>query len=36
MYATPQFWNANGEPATLWTLNWARNVIENAPRPPRG
>jgi len=36
MYATPQFWNADGQPATVWTLNWARGVLENAPRPPHG
>lgn len=36
MYATPQFWNFDGQPATLWTLNWAREVIENAPHPPHG
>ncbi len=34
MYATPQFWNADGQPATVWTLNWARAVLENAPEPP--
>jgi hypothetical protein len=36
MYATPEFWNLDGQTATLWTLNWARGVIENAPRPPHG
>lgn len=35
-YNTPQFWNLDGQTATSWTLNWARNLIENAPRPPRG
>ncbi|WP_313673439.1 cutinase family protein [Mycolicibacterium sp.] len=34
MYATPQFWNLDGQPATVWALNWARGLIENAPRPP--
>jgi hypothetical protein len=36
MYATPQFWNIDGAPATQWTLGWAQNAIENAPRPPHG
>jgi hypothetical protein len=33
LYATPQFWNDGGQPATAWTLNWARGLIENAPHP---
>jgi hypothetical protein len=33
MYATPQFWTAEGQTATLWTLNWARSLIADAPRP---
>lgn len=36
LYNTPQFWNFDGQPATLWTLNWARQLIENAPSPPHG
>ena len=36
MYATPQFWNLDGAPATDWTLNWARGVVENAPHPKHG
>ncbi|MGI9162670.1 MAG: carboxylesterase Culp6 [Mycobacterium sp.] len=36
MYNTPEFWNLDGQTATGWTLNWARVVIENAPRPPHG
>jgi hypothetical protein len=36
MYATPQFWNLDGAPATDWTLNWAHGVIENAPHPKHG
>ena len=36
MYNTPQFWNFDGQTATTWTLNWARNLIENAPSPPHG
>ena len=35
-YNTPEFWNLDGQTATSWTLNWARSVIENAPRPPHG
>ena len=35
-YNTPQFWNFNGEPATVWALNWARALVENAPHPPHG
>src|ERR1700742_3943991 len=35
MYATAQFWNIDGAPATDWTLNWARGLIENAPHPKR-
>jgi hypothetical protein len=33
MYATPQFWNLDGQSATQWTLNWAQGVIDNAPHP---
>ncbi len=36
MYATPQFWNLDGQPATQWTLDWARRVIDNAPHPKHG
>jgi hypothetical protein len=36
MYATPQFWQVDGQPATGWTLNWARNLIESAPQPKHG
>lgn len=36
MYATPQYWNADGQTATSWTLNWARDVIANAPHPAHG
>ncbi len=36
MYATPQFWNIDGQPATDWTLNWARQLISNAPQPKHG
>ncbi len=33
MYNTTQFWSVGGQPATVWTRNWAANVIENAPHP---
>lgn len=33
MYATPDFWNSDGEPATEWTLNWARGLVDKAPHP---
>lgn len=36
MYATPEFWNVNGASATQWTLNWAQEVIDNAPHPKHG
>ena len=35
-YGTPEFWNLDGLPATEWTLNWARGVIDNAPHPAHG
>jgi hypothetical protein len=36
MYATTQFWNQDGAPATDWTLNWAHGLVQNAPRPKHG
>lgn len=36
MYATTDFWSSDGQSATQWTLNWAHNLIENAPHPPHG
>jgi hypothetical protein len=36
MYVTTQFWNLDGQPATEWTLNWAHDVIQNAPHPKHG
>lgn len=36
MYATTQFWQLDGQPATEWTLNWARGLIDNAPHPKHG
>lgn len=36
LYNTPEFWNLDGQTATQWTLNWARDLIENAPHPKHG
>lgn len=36
MYATPDFWNLDGLPATGWTLNWAQSLVSNAPQPKHG
>jgi len=36
MYATPDFWNFDGQPATQWTLNWTQSLIDNAPQPKHG
>jgi hypothetical protein len=36
MYATTQFWNLGGQPATAWTLDWAQKVVDAAPHPKHG
>jgi Cutinase len=36
LYATTQFWSLDGRPATAWTLDWAKNAIDNAPHPKHG
>jgi len=36
LYATTQFWSLNGQPATEWTLNWAHDMVQNAPHPKHG
>ncbi|OMC51798.1 cutinase [Mycobacterium sp. IS-2888] len=36
LYATTQFWNLDGVPATDWTLNWAHGLLDNAPHPKHG
>jgi hypothetical protein len=36
MYGTPDFWNSDGAPATVWSLNWAHGLIETAPHPKHG
>lgn len=33
LYNTTEFWSLDGQPATAWTLNWATDVIKNAPQP---
>ena len=30
------FWNSDGQPATVWTLNWALGTIDRAPHPKHG
>jgi hypothetical protein len=36
LYNTTQFWSLDGQPATVWTRNWAAGVIDNAPHPKHG
>ncbi len=36
LYATTQFWNLDGQPATQWTLDWTKQIIDNAPHPKHG
>ena len=36
LYATPEYWSLDGQTATAWTLNWSRDVIDNAPHPKHG
>lgn len=36
LYATTQCWSLDGEPATVWTLDWAHGLIANAPHPKHG
>ena len=36
LYGTPEFWSLDGRTATVWTLDWARGVIDNAPHPRHG
>jgi hypothetical protein len=36
LYATTQFWNLGGQPATQWTLDWTQKVLDNAPHPKHG
>jgi hypothetical protein len=36
MYNTTKFWSLDGQPATVWTREWASGVIGGAPHPQRG
>ncbi len=36
MYATTDFWDHDGQSATQWTLNWAHDLVQNAPHPNHG
>lgn len=36
LYGTTEVWSQDGLSATQWTLNWARDLIDNAPHPPHG
>jgi hypothetical protein len=36
LYATTQFWSMDGQSATVWTLDWTHDLIENAPHPKHG
>ncbi|MCV7226140.1 carboxylesterase Culp6 [Mycolicibacterium komossense] len=36
LYNTPQFWNLDGQPATVWSVGWAKGLIDNAPHPKHG
>jgi hypothetical protein len=33
LYNTPEFWSIDGQPATVWTSNWAGGLINGAPHP---
>ncbi|OMC12592.1 cutinase [Mycolicibacter heraklionensis] len=36
LYGTTDVWSQDGLSATQWTLNWARDLVANAPHPPHG
>lgn len=36
LYATTDFWQLDGQPATVWAANWAQGVIDGAPHPKHG
>jgi Cutinase len=36
LYNTTQFWSVDGQPATVWTHNWAAGLVDNAPHPKHG
>jgi hypothetical protein len=33
MYNTTDYWNSNGQSATVWMRTWAANIIDKAPHP---
>ena len=35
MYNTTDFWSLDGQPSTVWTRDWATDVIKNAPQPQK-
>jgi hypothetical protein len=36
LYGTTDFWQIDGQPATVWTANWAAGLIDGAPHPKHG
>lgn len=36
LYGATDVWSQDGLSATQWTLNWARDLVANAPHPPHG
>jgi hypothetical protein len=36
MYNTTRFWSLDGQPATVWTRDWASGLIGGAPHPGHG
>ncbi|GFG71251.1 carboxylesterase Culp6 [Mycolicibacter senuensis] len=36
LYGTTDVWSHDGLSAAQWTLNWARELVDNAPHPPHG
>ncbi|GAA2415586.1 carboxylesterase Culp6 [Mycolicibacterium llatzerense] len=36
LYNTPQFWTLDGQTSTQWTLDWAKQLVDNAPHPKHG
>jgi hypothetical protein len=36
LYGTTQCWSLDGQPSTVWALNWAHDTIDNAPHPKHG
>jgi hypothetical protein len=36
MYNTMRFWSLEGQPATVWTRDWASGLIGGAPHAGHG